>query len=365
MSLRKVFELNRKGFNLLRGLMAIAIFLVPFIVLAAVHQEQYYLSAAFGVAMTAASDPGGRLSYRASHLALVGLIGMLLTWLAFGIGPEAWGWVALAAFAVTTLAGLVVKFGLHRFVAAYLLNIWFIIALALPVHDQLAKTSFNIWLEGLAWLAGSAAWIGYITVVWLARGRRPQPAFIPEIPGDTSLVKLTRPKVLFAVIRALAVTIAVAISFGLQLPNADWMPIAAIVAMKPSLQQAELVAVQRLAGAVLGAIVAAVFLLTVSSKYALGAVVVVFAGVAGSIRTVNYAFYTAAVAAVVLIATDIPNPSDLAAEVRRVVFTFIGVGIATAVTLLANLLQKRPAAQSTPAPPASPPRPAPASPPAP
>jgi uncharacterized membrane protein YccC len=231
--------------------------------------------------------------------------------------------------------------------------------LALPVHDQLAKTSFNIWLEGVAWLAGSALWIAYISIVWLARGRRPQPAFVPEIPGDISPVKLTRPKILFAVIRALAVTITVAISFGLHLPNADWMPIATIVAMKPSLQQAELVAIQRLAGAVLGAIVAAVFLLTVSSKNALGAVVVVLAGVAGSIRTVNYAFYTAAVAGVVLIATDIPNPSDLDAEARRVMFTFIGVGIAVGVTLLANLLQKRAAARSRPASP-PPPRPAPA-----
>ena len=58
---------------------------------------------------------------------------------------------------------------------------------------------------------------------------------VAEIPGDISPRPLTRPLILFAVIRAIAVSIAVAISFGLKLPSADWMPIAAIVAMKPSL----------------------------------------------------------------------------------------------------------------------------------
>ena len=62
---------------------------------------------------------------------------------------------------------------------------------------------------------------------------------------------------------------------------------------------------------------------------------------AASIRGVNYALYCAAVAAAVLIAMDLPQPSDLADEGRRVLFTFIGVGIAVVVMLVANLIQKR------------------------
>ncbi len=73
------------------------------------------------------------------------------------------------------------------------------------------------------------------------------------IRGDISPRKLTRPVTLFAVIRTLALSIAVAIAFGLHLPNAYWMPIATLVAMKPSLQQSALVAEQRLAGAIRGA----------------------------------------------------------------------------------------------------------------
>jgi len=120
--------------------------------------------------------------------------------------------------------------------------------------------------------------------------------------------------ILFALLRAVALPISVAIAFGLQVPNANWMPIATIVAMKPSLQQSALVAEQR---------------------------------VAGTIRAINYALYVAASAAVVLIAADLPNPSNLTAEGRRILFTFIGVGIAIIVMFLASLLQKR-AAKAAP-----------------
>ena len=59
--------------------------------------------------------------------------------------------------------------------------------------------------------------------------------------------------------------ITVAIAFGLHVPDADWMPIAALVAMKPSLAESTLVAVQRPARAIIRAAVAAAFVLTVAA----------------------------------------------------------------------------------------------------
>jgi len=55
----------------------------------------------------------------------------------------------------------------------------------------------------------------------------------------------------------------------------------------------------------------------------------------------------AAVAATVLVATDLPHPTNLAAEGRRVAFTFIGVGIGVVVMLIANVIQKRSTAASS------------------
>jgi hypothetical protein len=47
---------------------------------------------------------------------------------------------------------------------------------------------------------------------WLIRGRRDAPAFIAEMPGDTSSHPLTRPVIMVAVIRAavMAGTVALA-----------------------------------------------------------------------------------------------------------------------------------------------------------
>ena len=89
-------------------------------------------AAIFGAVIVAVSDPGRNYGYRVPRLAVVAAVGALLTALGFGIGGGAWGFVVLAAFAATLLGGLAVTYGLHRFVAAYLLNIWFIIALGLP-----------------------------------------------------------------------------------------------------------------------------------------------------------------------------------------------------------------------------------------
>jgi hypothetical protein len=120
--LSKVFELNRKGLNVPRGLAVLGVLAVPLIVLEVAGKEQYWLSAAFGALFVGLSDPGGEFGYRATRMGLVAVIGALLTALGFGIGARAWGPMVIAAFAVTLLGGLAVKFGLHRFVAGLLLN---------------------------------------------------------------------------------------------------------------------------------------------------------------------------------------------------------------------------------------------------
>ena len=324
---------------------------VPLIVCHVINQEVYYLSVAFGALFVGLNDPGGAYGYRLPRMALNAVAGALLTVLGFAIGDGAWGVVVLAAFVITLAAGLMVKYGLHGFTAAYLLNSWFLVAIALPPGYHLSHGHTNAWAQGLAWLIGSALTIAYTAIMWLARGRKAeaQPA-TDIIPGSAKPVPLTRSVVLFALIRAIAVAIAVAIAFGFHLPNADWMPVACLVAMKSSLQQSTLAAMQRLSGAIIGAVVAALFLLTVDTKIVLEVVIVILGTLAGSIRAVNYAFYCAAMAGMVLIAEDLPHPSDLATEGRRVLFTFAGVGIAVVVMLLAGLLQKRTAKAAPPAP---------------
>ncbi len=343
----KVFELHHEGVNVPRAVVAAGLLLVTLVVMAAMHQERYFLSVAFALLFTALSDSGGDYPYRLRGMALVGVTGALLTALGFGIGGGAWGFVVLATFGVTVLGGLAINFGLRRFVAGVLLNVWFLITLS-EAAGLPARANPHEWEQALAWLIGSAIWIAFTFSLWLGRGRGPRPSPLPEIPDDVPPIKLTRPVVSFVALRAFAVSSTVAIAFGLHVSSADWMPVATLIAMKPNLQQSVLRAEQRLFGALLGAGIASLFLVTVSNRHALEEVVIIVMAVGMAIYAVNYAFYAAAIAGSVLIAIDLPNPTNLGAEGRRVLFTFIGVGIAVVVMFLATLLQKRKASTAAP-----------------
>ncbi len=349
--LSKVFELNPAGLNWPRAVLFLDVALVPLVVFAAIGHEEYLLSAVFGVLFAGLADPGGRFGYRASHIAVFALIGAGLTALGFGIGGDGWGWLVLAAFAVTLVAGLAVTLGVRRFVTALLLNLWFVIALGLAFsfHHHAHITSYT-WAQVLAWAGGSALWIAVTLIAWLIRGRKDRPQPVAELPGDTSRRKLTRPLIMFAVIRAVALAGTVALAFGLDLSHGYWLPIATMVAMKPSLEQSTLVAVQRLSGALIGAAAAALLLLIPASEHGLRlfaiervlevvALVLLMHGAA--IRFWNYALYCAAIAAGVLILVDLPQPSNYGAEGYRVLWTLCGVGIGVLVMLLAGLLAKR------------------------
>jgi hypothetical protein len=349
--LSKVFELNPAGINWPRGVLFLDVGLVPLVVFWAIGYEQYLLSALFGAWFAVLADPGGRYGYRASRMALFGLIGAGLTALAFGIGGDAWGWLVLAAFAVTLVAGLAITFGVHRFVAGLLLNVWFVVALGLAssLHHHAHITSYT-WAQVLAWAGGSALWIAVTFVEWLIRGRKDRPQPVAELPGDTSRQTLTRPVIMFAVIRAVAVAGSVALAFGLNLSHGYWLPIATIIAMKPSLEQAALVSVQRIAGALIGAAAGMLLLLIPADEHGLRLLAVthgleVIALVlfmhAAAIRLWNYTVYCAAIAAAALILVDLPQPSNYGAEGDRVLWTLCGVGIGLLVILVAGLLAKR------------------------
>ncbi|MFD8222832.1 FUSC family protein [Streptomyces massasporeus] len=349
--LSKVFELLPPGPNWPRGVMFLDLALVVLIVFWAIGHEVYLLSALFGLLFTWVGDPGGGYGRRVSHMAAFVLLGSGLTALAFGMAGAAWGWLVLVAFAVTLLAGLAVAFGVRRFAAGLLLNTWFVIALGLAFSLQhAARVTSHTWAQVLAWAGGSALWIVVTFIGRLVRGRGERPQPIGEMPGDTSRRKLTGPLIMFAVIRAVTIAGTVALAFGLDLSHGYWMPIAAIAAMKPGLEQATLASAQRLVGALIGAVAAALLLLVPTGLdgfrmvvtergFEVVALVLFTHGVA--IRYWNYALYTAAIAAGALILVDLPQPSDYAAEGYRVLWTLCGVGFALLVMLLAGLLAKR------------------------
>jgi hypothetical protein len=330
--------------------MVLDVMLVPLVVFLAFGHGEYLLSAAMGAVFSVLVDPGGGYGRRARDIAGFGLTGAAVTALAFGIGAAAWGWLVLAAFAVTLVAGLAMAFGAHRFVEGSLVSIWFIIALGIAVGFHQAHVSSYTWAQVLAWAGGSALWIAVTFIGWLIRGGQDRPQPFAELPGDTARHKLTPPMILFALIRAIVIGGTVALAFGLNLPHGEWLPISATIAMKGSLDQTTLTAEQRIAGTLIGAGAAVLVLLIPASEHGLrlfsvtiglsvvGLVVLVHAL---AILFWNYACYTAALTAGILILSDLGRPTDYATEGDRVAWTLSGVGIAVLVMLLANLLAKR------------------------
>ena len=157
--LGKVFELNPGGLNWPRAVLTLDVMLVPPVLFWVIGHEQYLPSALFAEV----SDPGGSYGQRALRIFVFGAIGAGLTALGFGIGGEAWGWLVLAAFAVTLISGLAVMFGVHRFVAAFVLNIRFIITLAWAFgfhHQTHTHITQYTCAQVVAWAGGTVLWIG-------------------------------------------------------------------------------------------------------------------------------------------------------------------------------------------------------------
>jgi hypothetical protein len=359
--LSKVFELNPGGLNWPRAVMTLDVMLVPLVVFLAIGYQQYLFSALFGVLFAELADPGGSFGQRASHTFVFGAIGAGLTAFGFGIGGDAWGWLVLAAFAVTLVAGLAAMFGVRRFVAAFLLNIWFIITLAIAFsfHHHTSITQYT-WAQVVAWAGGSVLWIVLAFVAWLILGRHDTAPPFAELPGDTSRRKLTPPLIMFALLRALVMAGTVAIAFGaLGASHGYWMAIAAIIAMKPSLQQSTLAGAQRVVGALIGGVAAGLLLLIPANVHGLRllatylgleVVALVFLIHGVGIRFWNYAFYYSAISAGVLLLIDAPQPTDYADEGYRVLWTVCGVAIAVVVMFLAGLLGKRRTTKAAPQP---------------
>ena len=217
--LAKVFECKWEALEVALAVGIAAIVGALYVVFSALNWEHYWLSATFGLVFMVVGVTGGHYAHRARDLAVLDVVGALLTALAFALGSGAWGYIVLAALVVTLAAGLSLRFGLPVFVVAVFLNIWFIVALSLAAGYQTAGVKTNSWKQAAAWLFGTALLLGIVFVVRLVRARRPPPQQVAATPESTKPIELTRPVVLFAVVRAITVAVAVAIPFGLKAPR--------------------------------------------------------------------------------------------------------------------------------------------------
>jgi hypothetical protein len=232
-----LFTLDSKQFRPVEGAIVTAIIFAPLLVLKAFGHEELWLSFAFGALFTRATDHAVKDAPSRSRTGwAVGfvLVGTLWTALAYTLGGANWLLVALVVLVSTFLSYLPSAYGPRGAVAGVLLNMWFLIALSatFSLGKTPAETLPLAGPQALAWLSGGSFWM---IVAWVWRilfQRGPQNLSTPD--QDASLGHISRPLLKFSGLAALAVASATAIAWGFRLPNADWMPISALVAMKPT-----------------------------------------------------------------------------------------------------------------------------------
>jgi hypothetical protein len=345
---RSLFTLKPEQFRLGPGLVITAIAVVPLLILSAVGHQELWLSFTWGVLFTGISDVVIKDVYptRVRWSAGFVLVGALLTALGYLLGGATWVLVALAVFMSTLLSYLAGSLGQRGVVAGVLLNIWFLIILSVSfsLHKSPAQTWPLVGPQAFAWLVGGILWMAAAWVMWmLQRGARPEAA--PPTQAKAP-VHLTGRLLAFSVLAALAVALATAVAWGFDIPNADWMPVATVVTLKPSLQVSSYVAGQRVAGAVLGAILSGILLTVIQDQPILIVILVVIAALGVALYQVNYALYSACIATSVLIALGLSHPGSLTENWQRVAWTLAGVAIALAVMIVVELGRTRTSVQA-------------------
>src|SRR5664280_2459495 len=145
--LAKVFECKWEALNVALAVGVAAVVVALFFVFNALHWEHYWLSATFGLVFMIVGAARGHYAHRARDLAVLEVVGALLTALAFGLGTGAWGYIALAALVVTLVAGLSLRFGLPAFTVAVFLNIWSVSYTHLRAHETVLDLVCRLLLE--------------------------------------------------------------------------------------------------------------------------------------------------------------------------------------------------------------------------
>jgi hypothetical protein len=312
-----LFTFDSKQLNLFEGVINTLIVIAPLLLLGAFGHAELWLSFSFGalytrLARVAALREAPTTARVGWSMAFV-LVGTLLTALGYILGGAFWPVVVLAVLISTFLSYLLSAYGQRGAVAGVLLNVWFLVALS--VTFGLDKPPADTWPlagpQALAWLAGGLFWL-LVAAVWRMFLKPPPQADSPTSGPNAPAVHLSRPLVSFAGLAAVAIALATAVAWSFHIPNADWMPVSAVVAMKPRFDASARAAAQRVAGALLGAILAATLLTVVHDQSILILLIVVLAVFGDTIHDASYAFYCLCISTAVLIAMGLPHPGNLA-----------------------------------------------------
>jgi uncharacterized membrane protein YccC len=121
-----------------------------------------------------------------------------------------------------------------------------------------------------------------------------------------------------------AAAIATAIATGLHLPRGYWVVVTVLVVLKPNFGGTIERVVQRIAGTIVGGVVAMLITIFVPDQMMLFLCVALLAFISFSIRSFGYGFFTLVLTPLFMVLLDLANPGDWKVSLFRILDTLAG-----------------------------------------
>ena len=269
---------------------------------------------AFSVGFGGFHDLGGsRL-----HPMLVAASGMCLSsWLGTLAGSSTPASIAVVV-AAAYVYGLVSLRGPTASWIALQCLVWLIISTAYPAAD------IHILFRGFLILTGGLFQIALLFLFWRILGAAPPLQAQPQTPqAEGTHAQLYAIRVMVT----LAAAAVLYRSLGANM-NAYWIPMTAIIIIRPGLEEALQRGLARMVGTLVGAIVATVIAqIAYPSPYASAFLVLLFAWVCYSVIWMNYALFAMSLTSYVVFLLSLAGLSQKALILHRVAFTLAGGAI--------------------------------------
>jgi hypothetical protein len=232
-------------------------------------------------------------------------------------------WVGFAAGLLLALGPGAAWVGQQSGIAA-------LVASGYPVGVNLAVS------RGLLLLAGGLVQTGVVAAWWhfskpwkLAAPEDPYPGFLPAI---RTLRENLSPRAMpcqFAIRQGLTLAVGAGLAHYFRLPNGYWVPMTALLVIKPNVQQTITRGLARVGGTVIGAILASLLVTELRPDlFSLAALIVVFAWMAYTIVNVNYGVFSVCLTAYIVFLLAFAGLSARAVVFHRTVNTTLGGSLA-------------------------------------
>lgn len=201
-------------------------------------------------------------------------------------------------------------------------------AIALIVASAFAGGAHAALVRGMLVFVGGLVQGLVVTILWALRG---EPMFLERPDADPA--RTERPAWVEPLRTALVASVAVAVAGRLSMQNAYWIPMTALLMMRPTLGAAAQASLERVAGTLAGAGVATalVSFLPVHGLY-WALLVAVFSWLTYALQSVNFMAFSACLSALIVLMLSASGPPEMQIAWHRVAATALGALLALLVS---------------------------------